>query len=58
MEDIIEELIQEEIEDEADAHEENKNRNVLREKLVVFYTDSRAEKMLTETEYRSVLHFL
>lgn len=58
MEDIIEELIQEEIEDEADAHEENKNRNVLREKLVVFYTDSRAEKILSETEYRSVLHFL
>ena len=56
LEDIIEEIIQEEIEDE---YEDDKNkRKVIREKLVMLFTDHEASKVLTEEEIRACLEFL
>jgi metal transporter CNNM len=44
MEDIIERLLGDQIEDEYEANEERHQRRLLKEKLALYYTDSRASK--------------
>ena len=58
MEDIIEELIQDEIEDEYERNEEMNKRNLMKEKLVAYYTDSRAANEISEQEFRAILEYL
>lgn len=58
LEDIIEEIIQEEIEDEYELIDEKNQRKLLKEKLVMLFTDHEAQKVLTEEELRAVLEFL
>lgn len=48
LEDIIEEIIQEEIEDEYELIDEKNQRKLLKEKLVMLFTDHEAERALTE----------
>lgn len=57
MEDIIEELIQDEIEDEYEDDVRNE-RKVLKEKLVLYYTDHQASKVLVDSEIKACLQFL
>ena len=54
MEDIIEELIQDEIEDEYEDDVRNE-RKVLKEKLVLYYTDHQASKVLVDSEVKACL---
>ena len=58
LEDIIEEIIQEEIEDEYELNDEKNQRKLLKEKLVMLFTDHEAQKVLTEEEIRACLEFL
>lgn len=58
LEDIIEEIIQEEIEDEYELIDEKNQRKLLKEKLVMLFTDHEAQKVLTEEEIRACLEFL
>lgn len=58
LEDIIEEIIQEEIEDEYELIDEKNQRKLLKEKLVVLFTDHEAQKVLTEEEIRACLEFM
>ena len=57
MEDIIEELIQDKIEDEYEIDVRNE-RKLLKEKLVLFYTDHQAAKVLAGSEIKASLQFL
>jgi len=59
LEDIIEEIIQEEIEDENDEFSDEKNAHKLvKEKLVMLFTDHEANKVLSEQEIQACLDFL
>lgn len=58
MEDIIEELIQDEIEDEYEDNVVRNERKVLKEKLVLYYTDHQASKVLVDNEVKACLQFL
>ena len=61
LEDIIEEIIQDEIEDEWDNYIGNdfKNqRELMKEKLVLLFTDHQAEKSLNEHEIKACLEFM
>lgn len=61
LEDIIEEIIQDEIEDEWDGYAGNdfKNqRELMKEKLILLFTDHQAEKILNEQEIKACLEFL
>lgn len=46
LEDIIEEIIQDEIEDEYELVDDRKDRQLMKEKLVLLFTDNRAETVL------------
>ena len=48
LEDIIEEIIMDEIEDEFELMDEKNQRKILKEKLVLLFTDHEAEKYLNE----------
>ena len=48
LEDIIEEIIMDEIEDEFELMDEKNQRKILKEKLVLLFTDHEAEKFLNE----------
>lgn len=58
LEDIIEDIIQEDIEDEYELLDEKNQRKLLKEKLVVLFSDHEAEKVLTEEEIRACLEFM
>lgn len=61
LEDIIEEIIQDNIEDEWDGYAGNdfKNqRELMKEKLILLFTDHQAEKILNEQEIKACLEFL
>lgn len=58
LEDIIEEIIQDEIEDEYELLDEKNQRKLLKEKLVVLFTDHQATKVLNEEEIKACLEFL
>jgi len=58
LEDIIEEIIQDEIEDEYEIGEEKLNRQIIKEKLVLLFTDHEAEKVLNEKEIKACLEYL
>lgn len=58
LEDIIEEIIADEIEDERDVDEEENQRKLMKEKLALLFTDTVAEKTLTDQEGRAALEFL
>ena len=58
LEDIIEEIIQEEIEDEYELLDEKNQRKMIKEKLVMLFTDHEASKVLIEEEIRAILEFL
>lgn len=58
LEDIIEEIIAEEIEDEHELMDEKQERRMIKEKLVMLFTDHEASKVLVEEEIRAVLEFL
>ena len=61
LEDIIEEIINDEIEDEWDGYIGNQFKNqreVMKEKLVLLFTDHQAEKILNEHEIKACLEFL
>lgn len=58
MEDIIEEIIQDEIEDEYELIDEKNQRKLLKEKLVMLFTDHEAQKVLLEQEIRAILEFM
>ena len=56
LEDIIEEIIADEIADEDE--EEHVQRKMMKRKLALLYTDTQAEKSLSEDEMRACLEFL
>ena len=58
MEDIIERLLGDQIEDEYEASEKRQERRLLKEKLALYYTDSRAGKQLDDAEVKACLQFL
>lgn len=57
MEDIIEELIQDDIQDEYEDDVRNE-RKLLKEKLVLYYTDHKASKVLVDSEVKACLQYL
>jgi metal transporter CNNM len=46
LEDIIEEILQEEIEDECEVQDHRGDRNKLRQKLVLAFSETKAEQVL------------
>lgn len=47
-----------EIEDEYEIGEEKLNRQIIKEKLVLLFTDQEAEKVLNEKEIKACLEYL
>ena len=59
LEDIIEEIIMDEIEDEYCGLTDEKNqRKMLKEKLILLFTDNEAGSYLSEEEIKACLEFL
>lgn len=58
LEDIIEEIIMDEIEDEYEMMDDKQQRKLTKEKLVVLFTDHRAEQLLPQNEINAIVQYL
>lgn len=58
QEDIVEDILQGEIQDEGDLVETKNQRVVVKQKLVLMFTDKRAGQVLNQAELHAVREFL